>query len=319
MTCFRHLWWCTSPVPPPRHPPHSAHHCPRRLHAAPGQPPDLYLGQNVNLSSRKLHKVLTQKSVTYIFWNLISRLWFWEVTEFLVEHSLELRIEITFERKLNQKRSKQNKIWWLDGSDLVLFDKSDHTVNFPRVDVTKRYDGTFSTLTLTVSRLVWTEVTGARPTLPDIVLDRKNFPVFLTVSLPPRTFPEYIPPISEAEAEAWFENFPVSNTERYEGTCATPPSGGGRRGRSGGRGRRPTKGRAGRRLAGYLESRVTVSVWSSGAGSHHQHVVHSQLVKSKWPSYDDPGNKFCKHKTENVTLCYLTLFYDPGGKVKFSG
>ena len=40
------------------------------------------------------------------------------------------------------------------GADLVLFDKSDHTVNLSRIHVTQRYEGTFPTLTLTVPRLV---------------------------------------------------------------------------------------------------------------------------------------------------------------------
>ena len=168
------------------------------------------------------------------------------------------------------------------GADLVLFDKSDHTVNLSRVHVAQRYEGTLPTLTFAVAGLVRAHV-AVSPALRHLTaLYRVNLFVLLADSFPrPRTFPKYISAISEAEAKTRFDDFPVSNTERYEGTCATPPSGGGRRGRSGGRGRRPTKGRAGRRLAGYLESRVTVSVWSSGAGSHDQHVVHSQLVKSK--------------------------------------
>ena len=38
------------------------------------------------------------------------------------------------------------------GADLVLFDKSDHTVNLSCVHVTKRDEGTFPTLTLTMPR-----------------------------------------------------------------------------------------------------------------------------------------------------------------------
>lgn len=73
------------------------------------------------------------------------------MTQFLVEHSLELKMEICKELV---REGLEDITTMMIGADLVLFDKSDHTVNLSCVNVSQRYEGTFSTLTLTVPRLV---------------------------------------------------------------------------------------------------------------------------------------------------------------------
>ena len=72
MTCYPHLWWCTSLGPLPRHPQHSGYHCPRRLPGAPGPPPDLYLPKKSKSLFHKITKKSSPKKVLQIY----SEIWF---------------------------------------------------------------------------------------------------------------------------------------------------------------------------------------------------------------------------------------------------